>query len=74
MSQYKRFLFGVTMTPKPIQDQLNEFDEKEKELEKALANLREMRREFINHHTLNKEPTAQPLNDFIELPVVCINK
>ena len=44
------------MTQKPIQDQLNEFDEKEKELEKALANLREMRREFINHHNLNKEP------------------
>ncbi|MDY5847586.1 hypothetical protein [Actinobacillus porcinus] len=44
------------MTKEQIQEKLNEFDEKEKELEKALANLREMRREFINHHNLNKEP------------------
>lgn len=62
------------MTKEQTQEKLNEFDKKEKELEKALANLREMRREFINHHNLNKEPTPHPLNDFIELPVVCINK
>ena len=44
------------MTKEQLKEKLNEFDEKEKELEKALANLREMRREFINHHNLNKEP------------------
>lgn len=44
------------MTKEQIQEKLNEFDKKEKELEQALEKLREMRREFINHHNLNKEP------------------
>lgn len=43
------------MTKEQVQEKLNEFDKKEKELERALEKLREMRREFINHYNLNKE-------------------
>lgn len=42
-------------------EQLKKFDETERELERAINAVREQRREYINHHDLNKGNDEQDI-------------